>query len=381
MDKYNLSYWEKTAFFDQVDVAIIGSGLVGLNAAIRLKEVGPNLNVVILERGALPIGASTRNAGFACFGSVTELLADYQTSGADAVWNLVEQRWKGLERLRNRVGDQALQYKAYGGYELFRHSEEVLFQRCMEHIPEFNKILKDLFGIGAYFVPIDEQIETFGFQGIGHLLLNKAEGQIHTGYMMKALLQLALQKGVQILNGVEVEALHFEEGNVAIQIDDERNIKARKIIIATNGFAQQLLPTLKVKPARNQVLITKPIPNLKIKGCFHYDQGYYYFRNIDQRILLGGGRNLALEEEQTTVFGTTATIQEALLQLLGDVILPTTPFEVDSWWSGILGVGDQKAPIIHKINDVAVVAVRLGGMGVALGSLVGENAADLIIES
>ena len=29
--------------------------------------------------------------------------------------------------------------------------------------------------------------------------------------------------------------------------------------------------------------------NLKIKGSFHYEKGYYYFRNIDNRILLGGG--------------------------------------------------------------------------------------------
>lgn len=381
MEKYNFSYWEKTAFFDQLDVAIIGSGLVGLNAAIRLKEADSSLNVAILERGALPIGASTRNAGFACFGSVTELLADYEKVGADAVWHLVAQRWKGLERLRNRVGDQALQYKAYGGYELFRHSEEALFQRCMDYLPIFNKAFEELFGIGDYFIPVDTQIETFGFNGVGHLLLNKAEGQIHTGFMMKALLRLALEKDIQILNGVEVESLHFEQKGVHIQIATGQSILAKKTIIATNGFAQQLLPNLEVKPARNQVLITKPIPTLKIKGCFHYDQGYYYFRNIDQRILLGGGRNLALKEESTATFGTTATIQNALLQLLKKVILPKTPFEVDTWWSGILGMGDQKAPIIKKINEVALVAVRLGGMGVALGTLVGENAANLIIES
>ena len=59
-----------------------------------------------------------------------------------------------------------------------------------------------------------------------------------------------------------------------------------------------------VKPARAQVLITKPIENLDIKGTFHLDKGYYYFRNIENRILFGGGRNLDFEGETTTEFNS-----------------------------------------------------------------------------
>ena len=74
-----------------------------------------------------------------------------------------------------------------------------------------------------------------------------------------------------------------------------------KLLIATNGFASQLINE-PVKPARAQVLITKPIKNLHIKGTFHLDKGYYYFRNIDDRILFGGGRNLDFKGEETTAF-------------------------------------------------------------------------------
>ena len=84
MLKYNLSYWEREVFFKPIDVAIIGSGLVGLAAAIHIKTLDPKLNVAVLERGPLPIGASTRNAGFACFGSMTELLDDFTTMQENA---------------------------------------------------------------------------------------------------------------------------------------------------------------------------------------------------------------------------------------------------------------------------------------------------------
>ncbi|MCB0839271.1 MAG: FAD-binding oxidoreductase, partial [Bacteroidetes bacterium] len=98
----NLSFWEVDTFFQRIDALIIGSGIVGLNAAITLKEAHPDWRVVIFERGPIPSGASTRNAGFACFGSMTELLADLKTRSEDEVFTLVEERWKGLKLMRQR---------------------------------------------------------------------------------------------------------------------------------------------------------------------------------------------------------------------------------------------------------------------------------------
>ena len=57
---FALSYWEHQSFFGPADVAIIGAGLVGLTAALYLKPLRPTWRVVVLERGALPSGASTK---------------------------------------------------------------------------------------------------------------------------------------------------------------------------------------------------------------------------------------------------------------------------------------------------------------------------------
>ena len=112
----------------------------------------------------------------------------------------------------------------------------------------------------------------------------------------------------------------------------------------------------------------------------HYDGGYFYFRNINQRILLGGGRNLALKEEQTSKFGRTSLIQNALVDLLKNVILPNYDVQIDSNWSGILGVGEQKKPLVKTLSDRIAISVRLGGMGVAIGTLIGEQGADLLMK-
>lgn len=381
MSKLNLSYWEKQSFFKDLDVIVIGSGIVGLSAALQLKKMDASLRVLVAERGALPIGASTRNAGFACFGSLSELLDDLQQHSESEVFELLEKRWHGLQRLKERVGIKALDYKEWGGYEIFKPKEKDNFERCRERLPYFNEQLERLIGQKEVYQIVDDQIDRFGFAGVDHLICNRSEGQIDTGKMMARLLELARNAGIEIINGLMIDQIEDASDQVHLQTNQGWTISSQKILIATNGFATQLLPDLDLRAARNQVLITKEIPQLPFKGCFHYDSGYFYFRNINQRILLGGGRNLALDVEQTSEFGTTELIRAALHRLLSEVVLPNQKVEIDHFWSGILGVGQHKKPIVRKISNRVFAAVRMGGMGVAIGSLVGEEGAKLLFDS
>jgi gamma-glutamylputrescine oxidase len=372
----NISYWEQNAWFDEIDVLIIGSGIVGLNAALHLKTKSPRLKVLILERGMLPSGASTKNAGFACFGSPSELLDDLAKQNEDLVFSLVEKRWKGLLRLRKNLGDKAISYEGLGGYEIF--DDDSRFEACESKLAYLNKQLASICHSPNVYQLADKKIAGFGLKKTKHMLVNTAEGQIDTGKMMHALLTKVQSLGVLILNTSAVNTFAEQGKFVEVITGDGLKIRAEKLLFATNGFARQLLPELDVKPARAQVLITAPIKGLKLKGAFHYDRGYYYFRNINNRVLLGGGRNLAFQEEETDHFGLTSKIQNTLDELLRTLILPGKSFEVERRWSGIMGVGEQKTAIVKKISPRIFCAVRMGGMGVAIGSLVGEEAAALL---
>ena len=57
-------------------------------------------------------------------------------------------------------------------------------------------------------------------------------------------------------------------------------------------------------------------------------------------------------------------------------IIPNQEFEIEYSWSGIMGVGDVKSPILKMLNKNTAIGVRLGGMGVALGSQVGKSLAN-----
>ena len=368
----NLSYWEIKSWLTHIDYTIIGSGIVGLSCAIHLKERFPHAKVLILEKGILPQGASTKNAGFACFGSLSEIIDDFNTHTEPEVLQLIRKRIDGLNILRQTLGDQNIEFKNYGGYELFSSSNG-LFEECLSMKDRINTLLKPFFNDDVFSL----KAHHFGFKNVNkYSFFNKYEGQIDTGKMMEALLEKVRSQGIKILNNCAVESYIESHHSVKIKTSD-LEFSSSKLFIATNGFAHQFLDE-DLKPARAQVLITKPINNLNIKGTFHLEKGYYYFRNIDNRILLGGGRHLDFKTEETTEFAQTKLIQNSLEALLRDTILPDTPFEIDHRWSGIMGVGNQKKAIVKPLSDHVYCGVRLGGMGVAIGSLIGKELADLV---
>jgi gamma-glutamylputrescine oxidase len=372
------SYWERTAFIDNADVIVIGSGLVGLSAALHLKRQQPALKVLVLERGFLPSGASTKNAGFACFGTVSEQLAALESTTEAEVAKLVNYKWRGLQRLRRNLGDPNIDFYQHGGYELFMDDETTRADECIDKIPYLNNLLQQAIGEAGTYSVANHKIADFGLKGVSRMIYNPFEGQIDTGKMMLALLNKVYDAGILVLNKCAVTGMGQAEGGIEIKTS-EGDFKTSKVILATNAFASQLFPELKVIPGRGQVLVTKPIAGLKLQGTYHFEEGYYYFRNINGRVLFGGGRNLDFESEATWEFGHTDKVKEKLRWCLNNVILPGQNVEIDYWWSGIMGFGDDITPIVKQVEPNIFCAVRCNGMGVAMGSLVGEEVAELAL--
>ena len=369
----NLSYWEYKSWFTNVDYTIVGSGIVGLNCALTLRRNYPKAKILVLEKGVLPQGASTKNAGFACFGSISEVLSDLKHHTENETVLLVKKRFEGIALLRKNLGDPNIGFQQNGGHELFLKKDNLLYEHCLDKLAEVNELLGPVFGES----PFRTYGNTFGFKNIQEKYVTHVfEAQIDTGKMMTNLLKLAQKNDIIILNSTEVKDFEDDGNNVTVKTDITE-FKTNHLFVATNGFASKLLDE-PIKPARAQVLITKPIANLHIKGTFHLDEGYYYFRNIDNRILFGGGRNLDIKGEETTVFGQTDVIMNHLELALKEIILPGTNFEIDRRWSGIMGMGEQKKPILKQLSEHVFCGVRLGGMGIAIGSIVGKELAELV---
>ena len=377
-----ISIWEKETFFAPQDVIIVGSGFVGLWSAFYLKKKHPKLKVSIIDRGIIPTGASTRNAGFACFGSLSELVYDAKTMGTDKMLKLVEMRYKGLERIRKYFDEDVIDFELCGGYELFDAKSTIATEEIENSIEYINSLLKPITDAKKTFRLQDEKIPVYGFGQTQHLVKNNLEGCLHSGKLIKALLKAVQSMGVQVFNAIEVKNFHVFDESIELETNRHISFHTNKLLVCTNAFATELLEDVDVVPARGQVVLTSPIKNLPWKGTFHSDEGFYYFRNLGDRVMLGGARNKAFEEERTTTMETSDTIQKELERYLATVVLPNYAgkFTIEHRWSGIMAMGSEKMPIVKQALPNVFCAVRMSGMGVALAPVVGQEVCSIMMD-
>lgn len=370
------SYWEQKNFFSY-NLIVIGSGFTGLSTAINYKKKNPKASVLILEKGVFPSGASTKNAGFACFGSLTEILDDFWTMNPTEIRALVQRRYKGLQQIRKIFGDTALRYEHSHGFELLE--EENL--AAIDQIDVVNNMLKKLFKKDVF--TLVKKPEKLGFSNRVKLVVeNHFEGELDPGAYLGALWQKASKLGIRILTGVSVVEIQKDEGTVlAENVGKQKALefKGEKVAVCTNAFSKKLWPESELEPGRGLVLLSKPlVDKIPWKGSFHMDKGYVYFREIDGRLLLGGARNKDFEKEKSLEFETNPKIKSHLEILAREVIFPGKEIEWEMEWTGIMAFGPKKSPLIQPIGRKTAVAVRLGGMGVAIGWQVGKELSQLL---
>lgn len=375
-----LSFWEQKSF-THYDYIIIGAGITGLSTACAIKEKKPKASVLVLERGLLPTGASTKNAGFACVGSFSEKLSDLELMGENAFLTLIENRWVGLYLLRKRLGDDNIDFQNNGGFELILKNGKLDRDRMYD----MNALLERIFN-NKVFYEKPELVERFGFnkEMVQTVVLNPFEGQIDTGRMMQTLINYAGILQVKILTGANVEYInempHKVEVNVKSGMGEQMKFSCEKVAYCTNAFTKHFFPDMEIIPGRGQVLCTSPIEGgLPFKGVFSFDEGYYYFRNFENRIVFGGGRNLDFETETSTQFEVNEKIMQQLEFYLAEMIIPDKQFTIDSKWTGIMAFGKNKLPIIKKVTDRQVIGARLNGMGIALGSKIADELCGMLL--
>ena len=375
-----ISIWERETFFARQDVIIAGSGFTGLWAAFYLKKKHPGLKITIVDSGAIPAGASTRNAGFASFGSLSELVKDARAGGTDQMLQLVAMRFKGLEKIRKHFDDKAIDFDRCGGYELFEEGKPTTDQ-LEENIAYLNSLLHPVTNAKKTFHLADESLAPFGFGRTKHLVKNSLEGYLHPGKLVQALLQKVQGMGVAVLNGIEIKTINDGGDSVELSTNQPFSLFAHQLLLCTNAFTKTLLPQLDILPARGQILVTSPIKNLPFKGAFHSHEGFYYFRNLGDRVLLGGGRHKAFQQETTTDMQPSAFIQNDLESYLANVVLPhhNDEYTIEHRWAGIMGFGEEKAPIVKQISPHLFCGVRMSGIGVALAPVVAKQVVGMML--
>lgn len=380
----NFSYWEKKRSLFQGDVIIIGGGLVGQSIAValqknRIKSHEKPLKICIIDK--LPTGksgASTRNAGFACFGSPTEILDDMNQEPENKIVARMKNRIAGLSLWKKWTSPSIIDWEEHNGYEVFEPQEIESYEEVLNRLDNLNRMGKLASG-NDYIYSKNAQISA----NLPYSIRINGEASLNPGKAHNALVEINRSFGIAFFNGIEIPGRQnwMKTSNGWTIPSNQGDFKAAKVVVATNAWTPELIPGVDITPGRGQIILVKPSQNTIFKGVCHAKKGYLYFRNLDGNLLLGGGRNLFRQEETSLEMCTTANVQTYLESYIKEVLIPKQEYTVLNRWSGIMAFSKsgEKSPLLHWEEPNLLIAARMGGMGVALAPKIGENVAKMIL--
>jgi len=339
----------------RADVAVVGAGVTGCACALALARGGARVRVHEARRVAE--GASGRNGGFALRGAAPAYDVARRQLGPDrarALWSLTE---SALDRIESLAGDA---FSRTGSLRLAADEDELAELRA-----EHDALRND--GFEAEWRDAQELDEPLGGRFFG-AVSHPPDGSIQPARWVRRLAGLAAESGAEI-----------REESLVRAVDD---LDADVVVLATDGYTHGLVPALDVavRPTRGQVIVTEPLER-RLFACPHYARhGYDYWQQTnDGRLVLGGSRDRALEQEFTAEEGTTTAVQDAI-ERLAAALTGAKP-RVTHRWSGIFGMTEDRIPLAGPLpgDDRVWTACGYSGHGNVLGFACGELVAQAIL--
>jgi gamma-glutamylputrescine oxidase len=331
-------------------VAVVGGGITGCAAALTLAEAG--LKVRLHDAREIAGGASGRNGGFALRGGAAPYDVTIETIGRDQAaryWRLTEQ---ALERLASLAGDAC---RRTGSLRLADDDEE-----HDELTVEYEALRADGFAAEWVEEPMNGRFRA--------AIFHPGDAALQPARWVRRLAVLAAEAGAEIREHDRVESL--------------ADLDAGQVLVATDGYPSGLLGQLEglIVPTRGQMIATEPLEE-RLFECPHYGRhGFDYWQQTpDGRILAGGFRDAALQEEFTTDEVTTPGIQGALESFVAG--LAGRPLRVDYRWAGLFGLVMDFLPVAGLVpgEERVWVAGGYSGHGNVLGLMCGHLAAQAML--
>lgn len=365
----NRSFWEQNIWSHHADVIIVGGGIVGLHAALEYHQCRPDHEIMVIEKGITSRGSSTKNAGFVCIGSPSELLSDLKKMSETELMHLLSSRYAGAEYLRSWDHDR-IHFVEEPGYEVFAEEEKELYQECMLNLGYLNEIVRRSTGIPLAFEKVD--IPTCIKDAHGVIRCNY-EGHIHPGKWIEELERKCDEKGIRRIMGVGVDRALDIRDSVMVETS-EGHFTADQVLWCTNAYSSGLFPLQEdVRMVKNQVYAIL-CPDLCLTGTYHMKEGFIYLRKFENHLIIGGARHM----DDDDVSMEYNMIVEAELRRFVERHLGVE-WQPSHKWMGRLAMGANKSPIIDQLSNRQWAAYRLGGMGVALGAHLGKALAQKVV--
>jgi glycine/D-amino acid oxidase-like deaminating enzyme len=325
----------------RVDVGIVGAGVTGCACALALAEAG--LRVRVVDGRRVAEGASGRNGGFALRGTASpydEVVASLGRERALALWRWTEQEIDEIERL---AGDA------------FRRVASLRLAADAEEREDLRDEIEGLWADGLDAEWIDTPAGPLAGR-FSAAIRHPTDGVLQPARWVRHLAALAVSAGAELVEGR--------------RISDPEELRADTVVIATDGYPSGLLGELEglIGPTRGQVIATEPLEERLFEVPHYGRHGFDYWHQSEEgRLVAGGFRDIAIDQEFTADEDVTDAVQRSLERFVSDLV--GRQLRVDYRWAGIFGLVLDFLPVVGRLQDRdgTWVAAGYSGHGNVLG--------------
>lgn len=357
-----------------VDVAVVGSGFTGLNAAIEIAKAG--LRAAVFEKETIGWGASSRNGGLMVVGLFVSVIDMEKRYGKESARELYKWSVDSIDFVESLVTKEMIECDFDRSGEVHLASKPVHFPEMIKYrqylVDEYDKDESAIIQPGD----LNEEIGS----PIYHGGMVEADGAgIDPAKYVYGLARAAKKYGGKIYENAEVKKISRRNGSFKLTTSKGK-LKAKDVLIATNGYTTSMSPRIRfgVFPGACYSIVTEPLSEelqreLSPKGRVFHDSKYYlnYFRVLaDGRVLLGGRDTLVQGHDlNRSAQELQARLVEIFPQLEGVGITHS--------WTGTLGFTFDRMPHIGQLEGIHY-AYGYMGHGVSVASQMGYEVGQII---
>ncbi|MEX1170055.1 MAG: FAD-binding oxidoreductase [Chloroflexota bacterium] len=356
---------------DSTDVVVIGGGYAGINAARELARRG--VAVSLVEAETLGFGASTRNGGIVHPGykwGPRELVGRYGEATGHALY---QETLDGYETVKRLIADESIDcdFREVGHLELAYAPSHV---RDLEHARESLASM----GVESAIVPRERIRDEIGSDAYFGALVVPGSGLLHPGRYFTGLVSAAERAGADLHEGARARVIRRQADGRFVVETERGAILARDVFVATNGYTDGVVPSLRrrIIPIGSYIIASEPLPEelareMSPNGRSFFDTKnflYYWHVSADRRMVFGGRASFM----PTSIERTAAILHRGLLEVHPQL----AGYRIAYAWGGNVGFTLDRMPHVGRTAQGVAYAMGCCGTGVALMTHLGTKAGE-----
>lgn len=353
------------------DVAIIGGGFTGLNAALHLAEKG--VNVALIDGCRFGDGASGRNGG--------QLGTGQRTGAEDAEANLGFERAKALFDLAENAKTHLLTMAQKHQIEIDYTQGQMSLAHRKRYIKGYRAHVDALNGRFNYphihYMDREEASDRLGSSHYYGGTYDAGTGHIHPLKLLVGLAKAAYGAGAKLFENSKAVSLTQRAEGIEIKTNGPPIIASR-VLIATNGYINGLEPisAAHIMPIRSFIAATEPLDDSAnvLNNFESVDDTRFvvrYFRKAPTGEFLFGGREAYTADNPRDIGVHIRRQMCEIFPQLKDV-------SISHAWGGSVGITMPREPFIREVMPGVTSIGGFSGHGVMLSNYTGKLYADLI---